>query len=575
MAKLKSKKEKKRSKSSERDNSPKEKKNKSKKSSKKSKHHSKETDRDVNDEVTKQDLPDDKMNTQQSSNGEGNNKSEVHAKKIHIKLSVNIADKTTTNTGIPSVSKSSGFSWGAAFAAASTIRPNEDDLDEKFLKIAAASDAAGFKEGDGRKGVVDISKLAKEHDVSSKSLSDKKGTTATDSSGSKRKGKRKLSDSSSENGGNNHGGDEVKSEGDDDCASTNSDEEIPLEGRMETLSDGSMSLVLINRQSGKVYSSGERKPDGRRLAIGKLVRGKVELNPLALEHMKELEAGDSSSQVAQDAATSTPATSSPSFPYPTNADDHCETPLQSYNDILPILNELCKSLGGANKSKDSIRIYDPYYCNGSVVKHLASLGYTNVYNKKEDCYAIWESQDKKEHPQYDVFLTNPPYSDDHIEKLMTHVTSPSFGTKPWLLLMPNWVHKKDYYVNAISGNANNGKDKSKRGKENNRCNPFYIVPKKRYVYLPPPDFRDKKVSDVHKKSSPFVSMWYIWGGTEKRNDSLVEAFRKDSAGGDVGCDLARSRSALRDLRRNGGADSGKKEKGPKKSSKKNKKARTE
>ncbi len=160
--------------------------------------------------------------------------------------------------------------------------------------------------------------------------------------------------------------------------------------------------------------------------------------------------------------------------------------------------------------------------------------------------------------------------------------------------MPNWVHKKDCYVNAINTgnvhgddgtrvndckNKNDEKPKLHKAKHKNkkslinnncRCNPFYIVPKKRYVYLPPPDFRDKKISDVHKKSSPFVSMWYIWGGTEKRNEALIKAFRRSGVycggrngggggggihgaiDGDVGgCDLARNRNALRDLRRGG------------------------
>lgn len=231
--------------------------------------------------------------------------------------------------------------------------------------------------------------------------------------------------------------------------------------------------------------------------------------------------------------------SGPDFPYPTNPDDHCETPRQSYMDILPLLNNLSKSFGG---EKHSMRIYDPYYCDGSVVEHLSSLGFTNVYNKKEDCYAVWE----KSKPQYDVLMTNPPYSEDHIEKLMNYVTSPSFGNKPWLLLMPQWVHKKEYYLNAISRiRACDG-----TAAKNNPLSPFYIVPKKRYVYLPPANFREKKDSDVHKKSSPFVSMWFCWGGDRSKNEELMNEFRKNSACAES--DLARSKNALRDLRRSSG-----------------------
>jgi hypothetical protein len=110
-----------------------------------------------------------------------------------------------------------------------------------------------------------------------------------------------------------------------------------------------------------------------------------------------------------------------------------------------------------------------------------------------------------------------------------HVTSRNFGNRPWFLLLPTWVHKKDYYKAAT-------------------CNikPFYVVPRKRYTYLPPKQFRQKKASDVHRKSSPFVSMWYIWGGTHERNEELIRNYQNDGH-----CDLVRTKSALRDLRRKG------------------------
>jgi hypothetical protein len=130
-----------------------------------------------------------------------------------------------------------------------------------------------------------------------------------------------------------------------------------------------------------------------------------------------------------------------------------------------------------------------------------------------------------------VLVTNPPYSEHHIPQLLEHVTSPNFGDRPWFLLLPNWVHKKDYYKSVTA-----------------KIRPFYLVPQKRYVYLPPQQFRDKKTSDEHKKSSPFVSMWYIWGGSSQQNEELIQHYLK---GGDRPCDLVRSKSALRDLRRKG------------------------
>jgi hypothetical protein len=106
-----------------------------------------------------------------------------------------------------------------------------------------------------------------------------------------------------------------------------------------------------------------------------------------------------------------------------------------------------------HSSSSDLRIYDPYYCNGAVQKNLASLGFPNVYNRKEDCYRIWKvglveststmpaTGSDVNYPPFDILVTNPPYSADHMEKLMLHLTSTNskFGSRPWFLLMPNWV----------------------------------------------------------------------------------------------------------------------------------------
>lgn len=210
---------------------------------------------------------------------------------------------------------------------------------------------------------------------------------------------------------------------------------------------------------------------------------------------------------------------------------------------------------GRRDTKD-LRIYDPYYCNGAVIENLTSLGFPSVYNKKEDCYQTWASTTL--YPSFDVLVTNPPYSGDHIEKLVHHLTSPRMTGRPWFLLMPEWVHKKAYFLSNT---------------KSQQIQPFYLVPKKRYVYLPPKDYRASKKSDVHKKSSPFNSMWYIWGGTREGNDKLMRYFYNSSGctfpaddtsesvtgPGNTSngqrmplsdaCELARSKSALRDLRR--------------------------
>jgi len=202
------------------------------------------------------------------------------------------------------------------------------------------------------------------------------------------------------------------------------------------------------------------------------------------------------------------------FPYKTQEDDHCETPIEAYRHIVSILSFLFPD--------NSVRVYDPYYCDGSVKESLLKLGFSNVYNKKKDCYKRWL---KCKVPNHAVLVTNPPYSDDHIEKLITFAVS---NKKPFFLLLPVYVHKKPFYMTLTRD-----------------LRPVYIFPKKRYVYAPPKNFRAKKKSGTHVKSSPFVSMWYCWGGESNHHHMRDWILTK----GVEGCEVAVSKSALRDLRR--------------------------
>ena len=72
-----------------------------------------------------------------------------------------------------------------------------------------------------------------------------------------------------------------------------------------------------------------------------------------------------------------------------------------------------------------------------------------------------------------------PILANHIERLIQFVCSTSFGNRPWFLLLPQWVHKKEFFLDAIRKMGN--------------AQPFYVVPRKRYVYLPPGGFREAKI----------------------------------------------------------------------------------
>ena len=115
-------------------------------------------------------------------------------------------------------------------------------------------------------------------------------------------------------------------------------------------------------------------------------------------------------------------------------------------------------------------------------------------------------------PKYDVLLTNPPYrseqsfgviaccahpividnnvyityicSGDHIDKIVKFAACSS---KPWLLLLPNFVVGRSSYAASIS---------------QLQPTPFYVIPAVRYAYIVP--------SWVGAKATaPFPSFWYV------------------------------------------------------------------
>jgi hypothetical protein len=169
--------------------------------------------------------------------------------------------------------------------------------------------------------------------------------------------------------------------------------------------------------------------------------------------------------------------SKPDWTFSVDPLDHAESPAVAYSHIVPVLDSICKM---TSKSRSELIIYDPYYCKGSVVTNLGELGYTNVINRNVDFY-------KYPLEDFDVIVTNPPYSGDHPERLMQFCIA---SGKPWLLLVPNWFYTKPYYINSTLQLYQK---------------PFYIAPKKRYTYITPKGHR----LDDDGKTSPFITFWFI------------------------------------------------------------------
>ena len=183
----------------------------------------------------------------------------------------------------------------------------------------------------------------------------------------------------------------------------------------------------------------------------------------------------------------------PRYSFQVDDTDHCETPMQAYKDLLDVLDRIAKSL---NKKRSNLIIYDPYYCDGGVKKKLFSYGFTSVINRNRDFY---EDIKKNNTPEYDVLITNPPYSGVHMEKLLEFCSKIAQLGKPFLLLLPHFVYTKDYYQRALSSKVSS--------------DVFFLVPEIRYSYFPPTWVEAKTGSKAleqgRNKTAPFPSFWYI------------------------------------------------------------------
>jgi hypothetical protein len=171
------------------------------------------------------------------------------------------------------------------------------------------------------------------------------------------------------------------------------------------------------------------------------------------------------------------------LPFPTEYGDHFETPTIAYRHIVPVLDKICSKL---NKDRTSLVIYDPYYCAGSMVRHLGDLGFPHVINQKRDFY---KDIARNRVPDFDILVTNPPYSGEHKKRCVEFAVQRG---KPWLLLMPNYVATKQYLTATVGQRA----DHKNQG-------PCYVHPATPYQYAHP--------EGTGHAESPFDSLWFVHG----------------------------------------------------------------
>ncbi|KAL3822183.1 hypothetical protein ACHAXA_008199 [Cyclostephanos tholiformis] len=185
-------------------------------------------------------------------------------------------------------------------------------------------------------------------------------------------------------------------------------------------------------------------------------------------------------------------------PFDTNALDHCETPRAAYEHLRDFLDVLGRSMMVA--STYGMSLWDPYYCDGGSKRILRDIGFDNVIHENADFYDVIKKEESI--PPHDVLVTNPPYSEDHIYRLLEFVVGTEIANqRPVCLLLPNWVSRRPDYETRFAIPVARGK-----------CELFYLSPLTPYTYIMPP-FVHREDRPEHVGSSgettPYLSSWYI------------------------------------------------------------------
>jgi len=187
--------------------------------------------------------------------------------------------------------------------------------------------------------------------------------------------------------------------------------------------------------------------------------------------------------------------------------DHFETPLLAFADLLPYLQKVGEQLSPP-KAVGELVLYDPYWCQGRMRALLHSLGVRHVINENRDFYADIAAGKV---PAYDVLVTNPPYSGEHKTRLLGFLSSPVAGhaAKPFALLLPAYTAGKAYWRSYLLANPADTE--------------AYLLPAAAYEYSHP--------EGTGHAAPPFYSAWFlgrfpplaVLQGSQARGSTLVGA----------------------------------------------------
>lgn len=142
-----------------------------------------------------------------------------------------------------------------------------------------------------------------------------------------------------------------------------------------------------------------------------------------------------------------PTGGGPGWSFEVDAGDHFETPIAALEDVAAVLRFAARARARARGQPiegvaSRLRVYDPYFCTGRVAEMLGGLGFPAVVNWNRDFYRDIQEDTL---PEFDVLLTNPPYSGDHKKQLFRFIVHRQQAAvlqgvpEPFLLLLPSWT----------------------------------------------------------------------------------------------------------------------------------------
>jgi hypothetical protein len=177
----------------------------------------------------------------------------------------------------------------------------------------------------------------------------------------------------------------------------------------------------------------------------------------------------------------------------TPSSDDRETPITALSHVAHVL----RAIKQFNKNPgNTLEIYDPYYCKGAMKDRLCELGFDkdSIHNDPVNCYT---AQKNGTVPQFDVLLSNPPFSGDHVKRSVGYAMS---CKRPWALLLPSNVFLRDWFTSLPSSTG---------------ASLMYLAPHERYAF-------EANLGAETTKHIPLVTMWFIGGVSSALCDFLMD-----------------------------------------------------